>query len=96
MTAHSLPKSPRYKSYLAPVAGEQSMVTLNGPSWKTMRALFNPGFSKTHLMTLIPLILDETTTFIDILRGNAATGKLFSIENAATRLTIDIITKVVL
>ena len=47
-------------------------------------------------MTLVPYIVDASMVFYEVLCGKAETGELFQLEEYATRLTIDIIGKIVL
>lgn len=72
------------------------MVAADGPEWKTWRSAFNPGFSAAHLMTLMPIIVDDVEVFCKILEQRAAEDRPFRMEHLATRLTIDIIGKIVL
>ena len=72
------------------------MVGLDGQQWKVLRAIFNPGFSASHLISLVPLIVDSTLVFLDILREKAQTGELISLDTYSTRYTIDIIGKIVM
>jgi cytochrome P450 len=72
------------------------MLTSDGPQWKIWRSAFNPGFSVAHLMTMMPTIVDNVATFARILQEHAINNELFRMEHHATRLTIDIIGKVVL
>lgn len=95
-TTQSLPKSPLVKDYLDIFLGKSNMVALEGDDWKRIRSMFNPGFAANHLMTLVPYIVDSTMVFIDVLDKKAKNKELFEMEEYATRLTIDIIGKVVL
>lgn len=72
------------------------MVTLESSSWKMLRTLFNPGFSAQNLMTVVPQIVDDVIVCTDVLREKAASGKIFQLEEVATRLTIDIIGRITL
>lgn len=47
-------------------------------------------------MTLVPGIVDDSLTFTSILTSHADSGAVFRLEEAATRLTVDIIGKVTL
>ena len=93
---HSLPKHPVLGDFVKHIVGPTSMLTLSGEEWKRSRAMFNPGFSSTHLMTLAGGIVDDTLTFCEVLSEHAKRGDIFLLEEAATRLTIDIIGRVVL
>ena len=95
-TGQSLPKSPLETNYMNVFLGKGNMVSAEGEQWKRLRSMFNPGFSSSHLMTLVPYIVDASMVFYDVLCRKAETGELFQLEEYATRLTIDIIGKVVL
>lgn len=56
-----------------------------------MRKHFNPGFAPQHLMSLMPVILEKTQTFISKLDTLASTGEEFELEPLCTNLTFDII-----
>jgi cytochrome P450 len=93
---HSLDKHPSLGQYLKPLLGDNNMVAVNGPMWKKLRSMFNPGFSLNHLMTQVPDIVDNTLTFVETMNNYAKNGRVFQCEEEATRLTVDIIGKVVL
>ena len=93
---HSLDKHRRLAEILSPVAGRDNMVSSNGAQWKMLRSTFNPGFSSAHLMTLVPGMVDEGEIFAKILSEHAAQKDVFVLEEAATRVTVDIIGRVVM
>ncbi|ETN40635.1 uncharacterized protein HMPREF1541_04914 [Cyphellophora europaea CBS 101466] len=95
-TGQSLPKASAATNYLNVFLGKDSLLTSEGQHWKSLRAMYNPGFSATHLMTLVPYMVDSTLIYVDILRAKARANELFQLEEISTRLTIDIIGKVVL
>ena len=65
---HSQPKSDGLRKYMRPLANNNDLVSLEGQPWKTRRSVYNPSFSASHLMTLVPEFLHEISTFTDILR----------------------------
>ncbi|MCJ1281249.1 hypothetical protein MMC26_000567 [Xylographa opegraphella] len=93
---HSLPKFHAMRKFLRPLTGEYDLVTMEGQLWKTWRAIYNPGFSLTHLMTLVPQIVKETAVFCEILQQHAEAKDLFEMKTLTDNLTMDIIGKVVL
>ena len=95
-TGQSLPKAPIAAEYVDEFLGYNNLVMAEGAHWKTMRTIFNPGFSAAHLITLVPYMIDSSMVFVDLMRKKAETGEIFMLEEAATRLTIDIIGKVTL
>ena len=71
-------------------------MSMDGPEHKRWRAIFNPGFSSAHIMTLVDGIVDDSLIFMEILGRHAKEQGIFSLEEAATRATVDIIGRVVL
>ncbi|KAI1089121.1 cytochrome P450 [Rostrohypoxylon terebratum] len=90
----STPKSDM--GYLEPVIGPTSILTLHGEPWKALRKRYNPGFAPQYLMTLLPCILDKTSSFIERLDGFAKTGGDFQLVLLGVNLTFDIIGAVVM
>ena len=97
ITVHnSLEKHSTTKDYVYPLVGEKNLVTLEGKEWKMWRGIFNPGFASSHLMSLVGGMVLDTLRFAEILSDHAAKGDVFKLEDAAMRLTVDIIGNVVL
>lgn len=92
----SLPKHREVKRFMNPIIGENNMVVLEGNEWKKWRSVFNPGFSRTHLMSLVPEIVDLCLVFCDTLARHADADDMFALEPVATKLTFDVIGKVAL
>ena len=95
-TGHSHLKSPLETAFLNKFLGDKNMVSVEGAEWKSLRSVFNPGFAASHLMTLSGYIVDASLEFCDVMREKAESNELFELEEYTTRLTIDIIGKVVL
>ena len=95
-TTQSLLKSPLEVEYLDKLVGKGNLVCVEGSQWKALRSMFNPGFATSHLMTLVPYIVVSSLTFCEAIKEKARTTELFEMEEYATRLTVDIIGKVVL
>jgi len=96
VVARSMPKGKEVLDFMIPIAGKENMVSDEGERWRVWRRAFNPGFSAAHLMTLAPDIIEHVKVFCQILESHAKNDKLFRMEKCATRLTIDIIGKIVL
>lgn len=94
--AHSLPKFHTLRDYMRPMTGGNDIITMEGGEWKKWRNMFNPGFKSSHLMTLVPEMVNEISTFCEVLRGLARKHEIFSMDHVATRLSLDIIGRVVL
>lgn len=87
----SLPKSSLETGYLNQFLGKNNMISIEGSHHKSLRTMFNPGFSASNIMTYADAIVEATLRFIDVLKEKAKTNELFEMEEYATRLTIDII-----
>lgn len=93
---HSVPKHDAVKDFMVHLGGPGNLVSSEGNEWKKWRSAFNPGFSVGHLMTLVPTIVDDCAVYCDILTQHAKKGDLFRMEAATTKLTVDIIGKVIM
>ncbi len=92
----SLQKHRALEEIVLPLTGRDSLLTIEGKLHKDWRNVFNPGFSNSHLMTLVDGIVQDSLVFLDILGEHADTGNTFLMEEAATRFTVDVIGRVVL
>ncbi|MCJ1308518.1 hypothetical protein MMC25_002171 [Agyrium rufum] len=92
----SLPKHGQLQNYIKPMIEAGNILTSNGEQWKFWRGVFNPGFSKAHLTTLVPGMVQDTLTFCELLRKHSRSSELVQMQALLTNLTIDIIGKVVM
>ena len=92
----SLPKHETLDGAIHPITGYNSIVTLEGQEHKRWRSIFNPGFSTAHLISLVPGIVEDCELFASILAKNIETKDIFQLEEVATKVTIDVIGRVVL
>ncbi|KAI1455298.1 cytochrome P450 [Annulohypoxylon moriforme] len=90
----SLPKTDL--SYLLHLTGPTSILLSHGEPWKALRKRYNPAFAPQHLMTLLPCVLEKTSSFIQNLDMLARSGEEFSLVTLAINLTFDIIGAVVM
>ncbi|KAE9371570.1 cytochrome P450 [Stipitochalara longipes BDJ] len=92
----SLPKFFLYPKFIAHVTGKKSMILTEGAEWRRARTLFNPGFALSHLMTLVPSIVDDTQIFHGILSDLSESQKITPIDDLLAKLTIDIMAHIIL
>lgn len=92
---YNLPKPDVFSESIKPIVGGPSLLSMNGKDWKTWRAFFNPGFSAASLTDHIPFIADAVGVFCDKLSEESGRS-IFSLDDFVTRLTFDIIMKVVM
>lgn len=90
------PKHPLVKEFIANFGGPANLVSEDGPVWKRWRTAFNPGFSSSHLMTQVPAIIKEAKVFCEIMAQHAEKNDLFRMEIATTKLTVNVIGRIVL
>jgi cytochrome P450 len=68
---------------------------MNGDQWKLWRSLLNPGFSASHMLSLIPSVVDAVDVFCQLLKEKVHTG-VFSMDTMAVDLAMDVITRTAL
>jgi cytochrome P450 len=90
-----LPKHPQLRSVLEPLAGPANIITLEGQLWKKWRSIFNPGFSIQQIVSQVPTIVECTDKLINILDGHVASNQVFRMEEETTKITIDVIGRLV-
>ena len=95
-TEHTLPKFPAIKDFLYPLANGKDIVGMDGREWKYRRIIFNPGFSASHSMTLVPEIVRETIDFYELLENHARQQDIFRIKELTGNLAMDVTGKAVL
>ena len=93
---HSLPKFHALREFMRPMTGGNDLVTMEGKDWKTWRTMFGPGFKSGHLLTLVPEIMQDLTTFCEILRELARKPDIILMDPLTTKLSLDIIVRVAL
>src|ERR1700738_3549413 len=86
----NLPKAQGAYKYLVSLIGPSSIISLEGEHWQQLRKMFNPAFSPASLETMIPIIVEESETFVTKLTNIADTGNVLRMNNWATYLVIDI------
>jgi sterigmatocystin biosynthesis cytochrome P450 monooxygenase len=93
---HVLHKYPQLRAFVRPLTDNLDILSMDGQTWKKWRAVFNPGFSAAHLMTLVPGIVKETENFSQVLREHAEEKDIFEMKALTDNLTMDVIGRVVL
>lgn len=76
--------------------GPSNLVSSEGKEWRKWRSAFNPGFSNSHLMTMVSQVVDDCQVFADIMNEHARNNDLFRLEPASIKLTVNIIGRLVL
>ena len=77
-----------------PITGGNDLVSQEGQTWKRWRNVFNAGFALSHLITLVPGMVEEVEIFCEKLGEHADKGEIFQVEEETTGVTSDIIGKV--
>ncbi|CZT12470.1 uncharacterized protein RCO7_07697 [Rhynchosporium graminicola] len=94
-TTTNFVRHPLVKASLGPIVGSNSVFSSEGAEWARQRKWFTPAFSMSHMLSLIPSMIEETMVFCDKLTQNAASGTVFSMNDATTKLAIDFIGRTV-
>lgn len=96
----SLNKHDVVGDYLVHMTHGHDLFAGNGQLWKKWRSRLNPGFSSRHMTTMIPDILEEVITFVDVLKAktgaNGSWGQVFLMEPKAINLTFNVITRTIM
>jgi len=79
-----------------PLAGGRNLLEMPETEWKKWRILFNKGFSADNFLELIPGIIKQSQTYVDILRDHAEKKDVFALDHTTIRLTMDLIGKTIL
>ncbi|KAF2030376.1 cytochrome P450, partial [Setomelanomma holmii] len=90
-----LKKHPSLGEVIEPLAGKMNMLSTDGVFWKKWRSIFNPGFSIQQVVSQVPAIVECGQSFIKLLDEHAKADRVFRLEEETTKITIDVIGKVV-
>jgi cytochrome P450 len=97
---HPQPRHPVFKFALSPVTRGRDLISMDVEEHRIWRAKLNPGFSSRNIMSLSSVVIDECSTFVDVLKKSVGTrrswGDIFAMQQYATNLTLCVITRVVL
>lgn len=89
---HQIPVKPDHIVHFmqSRITGGYELFTMEGPMWKYWRSTFAHGFSSSHIVTVIPELIEEALVFRDILREKAKEGVRFSLESVTANLAADL------
>ncbi|KAF1841638.1 cytochrome P450 [Cucurbitaria berberidis CBS 394.84] len=90
-----LPKHRTLLETIEPLAGRLNILSIEGQLWKKWRNVFNPGFSVQQVISQVPVIVECTEAFINILDRHASKDEVFRLEEETTKISIDVIGRVV-
>ncbi len=82
-------RPPVLRNYMYPIAGGPNLFDMPEKEWKPWRAVLSKAFAATHVMSLVPSIVDECLVFCDTLRRHAHERNLFFLDPTTRRLTLD-------
>ncbi|MCJ1381280.1 hypothetical protein MMC17_004389 [Xylographa soralifera] len=78
------------------ISGGPNLFSMQEEEWRPWRNLFNPGFSATYLLTLVPNIVRETLAYREVLKERAEAGKMFQLDEVTLWFTMDLIGAIVM
>ncbi|KAB2569996.1 putative sterigmatocystin biosynthesis P450 monooxygenase [Lasiodiplodia theobromae] len=85
------PKPSVIKKALARLTGDPDLFTMSDIMSKQWRAILNPDFSPNYMLQQTPKIVDECRVFCEKMRARACENQIFSPEEDAIRLSLDVI-----
>ena len=91
-----LPSQVSGTEHVRAIVAEIALTRTQGEHWKQLRKQFNPGFAPQHLITMLPIILEKSSTFVERLEDFSSSGQTFSLTHLAGNLIFDIISSVVM
>jgi len=80
---------------LGGLVGTDSIFATHGNEWQQQRAWFAPAFSLSHLLTLVPGMIEEVLVFKETLTKLAVSKETFSMSEKLSKVTIDVIGRTV-
>ncbi|KAG5656707.1 hypothetical protein KAF25_010260, partial [Fusarium avenaceum] len=86
---------PQADKFLSLMVGKGCIAALSGGLWKKMHNAMSPAFSPTHVRNLTGVMVDEAVVFRSQLEKLSAIGKIFSMEEALSKVLFDIVARVV-
>jgi cytochrome P450 len=89
----SVRRDPWALTFMRGLVGTKSLFSTTGQEWKAQRSWFLPAFSLSNIITLVPGMVEEVLVFKEKLTKLAVSGETFSMGDAATRLTVDLIAR---
>ncbi|KAK7437050.1 hypothetical protein Landi51_12238 [Colletotrichum acutatum] len=92
----SLPKHSMMKEEFHPLTGCDDLVNMEGQTWKTWRAVFNPGFSARNILSLVPAMVEEALVLKKSFETLADSGTTVALEDGVMKATVDVIGRAVL
>lgn len=84
-------KPPEVRVGFRSITGGLNLFTMPQSIWKPWRAVFNPAFSGSQMLDLVPTIVTEVQVFRDLLQKKAGKDEVFQLEDLTLRLTLDVI-----
>jgi len=96
LTEAQLHKDASFRAFMYAFTEERDLVCMEGKEWKKWKSIFSPGFQSSHIMTLVPNIIQDVLIFRKGLREHSKLGRRFTLEDMSTKLTLDVIGRIVL
>lgn len=87
----SPPKISVIEKALARLTGDTDLFNMPDVQWKRWEAIFNTGSSPNFMFQQTPKIVDECRIFCEKMRARAQENQIFSLEEDAVRLALDVI-----
>lgn len=87
----ALEKPDALRKWTWSISGGVSLFDAKAEEWRPLRTLFSRGFAASHMMSLVPSILEETHVYCEILRQHAKAKDMFYLDSTNLRYMLDVI-----
>src|SRR5688572_2580292 len=77
--------------HMHPLIGKTSLILVSGDAAKRLRKRYAPAFAPSHIMQLLPSMLNAMEVFVEHIEEFARTGNTFAFGDLTKLLTFDII-----
>ncbi|KAK2748635.1 hypothetical protein FQN55_004188 [Onygenales sp. PD_40] len=90
-TERNFAKDSEVEKYLRPFLGKHSIISVNGPQWKALHAIFAPAFSPAYIRSMADGMVDEVLLMHNRLTQMAKSGETFSATELNINMTFNVI-----
>ena len=94
------PRAPMFKFAFMPMTDGNDLISTDEKTHKVWRARLNPGFSPRNLVGALDAVVDECSTFAELIKQEAGSdggwGVMFQMYERTVAMTFDIILRMAL
>jgi cytochrome P450 len=87
---HDLQKPDDLVPFLHPIAGGNSIFTVNGEDSKRTRSIFSSGFNSTYVLNQTSHIVQEAEEYVRVLKMHAQKGDIIKLDDVTLDYMMDV------